>query len=207
MRLLLQPTQVGFVLQERLQPLRKALPHLYARVGEHLQHLTAVAVQDSIQKRRKLCVIDRSHTIRSIPVWDAPRGMGLGIILPMRFLLKWVVFAVALHLTFWSGQAFGLDMKPSPYWQDNLIMALLLGLVNALIRPTLRWALFPLNCLTLGLVGLLVNTILFWLVFALAPFNFRVGNFWAALYGSLVLGLINAILSGVLLNDEDRKRR
>jgi len=140
-------------------------------------------------------------------VRDAPRGMGLGIILPMRFLLKWVVFAVALHLTFWSGQAFGLDMKPSPYWQDNLIMALLLGLVNALIRPTLRWALFPLNCLTLGLVGLLVNTILFWLVFALAPFNFRVGNFWAALYGSLVLGLINAILSGVLLNDEDRKRR
>ncbi|MER3402135.1 MAG: hypothetical protein C4336_07445 [Armatimonadota bacterium] len=127
--------------------------------------------------------------------------------LPMRFLIKWLVFALALYLTFWSGEALGLDMKPSPQWQDNLIMALLLGLVNAFIRPALKMALMPLNCLTLGLVGLLVNVILFWAVFALAPFNFRVGSFWAALYGSIVLGLINALLSGVLLTDEDKRRR
>jgi len=126
----------------------------------------------------------------------------------MQFLLKWLLFAVALHLTFWSGACLGLDMRPSPHWQDNLLMALLLGLVNALIRRGVQLALLPLNCLTLGVAGVLVNALLFWAVFALAPFNFRVGNFWAALYGSIVLGLINGLLSGVLLsNDENKKRR
>lgn len=126
----------------------------------------------------------------------------------MQFLLKWLLFAVALHLTFWSGARLGLDMRPSPHWQDNLLMALLLGLVNALIRRGVQLALLPLNCLTLGIAGVLVNALLFWAVFALAPFNFRVGNFWAALYGSIVLGLINGLLSGVLLGDDkDKKRR
>ena len=125
----------------------------------------------------------------------------------MQFLLKWLIFAVALHLTFWSGARLGLDMRPSPNWQDNLMMALLLGLVNALIKRGVKLALLPLNCLTLGIAGLLVNTLLFWAVFALAPFNFRIGSFWAALYGSLVLGVINGLLSGVLLRDEPKKRR
>ena len=52
-----------------------------------------------------------------------------------------------------------------------------------------------------------MNTLLFWPVFALAPFNFRIGNFRAALYGSLVLGVINGLLSGVLLREEPSKRR
>ncbi|GIV07590.1 MAG: membrane protein [Fimbriimonadales bacterium] len=125
----------------------------------------------------------------------------------MQFALKWLLFAVALHLTFWSGARLGFDMHASPNWQDNLLMALLLGLVNALIRRAMKYALLPLNCLTLGVAGLLVNTLLFWAVFALAPFNFRVGNFWAALYGSIVLGVINGLLSGVLLSDEKGKKR
>ncbi len=125
----------------------------------------------------------------------------------MQFIWRWLLFAVALHLTFWSGARLGFDMRASPNWQDNLIMALLLGLVNAFIRRGVRYALLPLNCLTLGVAGLLVNTLLFWAVFALAPFNFRVGNFWAALYGSLVLGVINGLLSNVLLSDEKGRTR
>ncbi len=125
----------------------------------------------------------------------------------MQFIWRWLLFAVALHLTFWSGARLGFDMRASPNWQDNLIMALLLGLVNAFIRRGVRYALLPLNCLTLGVAGLLVNTLLFWAVFALAPFNFRVGNFWAALYGSLVLGVINGLLSNVLLSDDKGRTR
>lgn len=125
----------------------------------------------------------------------------------MQFLFRWLVFAVALHLTFWSGARLGFDMSPSTQWQDNLIMALLLGLVNAYIKRAVKMAVLPLSCLTLGVAGLLVNALLFWAVFALAPFNFRVGNFWAALYGSIVLGIINGLLSGVLLREEPQKRR
>ncbi|MFN4032720.1 MAG: phage holin family protein [Fimbriimonadales bacterium] len=125
----------------------------------------------------------------------------------MQFIWRWLLFAVALHLTFWSGARLGFDMRASPNWQDSFIMALLLGLVNALIRRGVRYALLPLNCLTLGVAGLLVNTLLFWAVFALAPFNFRVGNFWAALYGSLVLGIVNGLLSNVLLSEEKGRTR
>jgi hypothetical protein len=71
----------------------------------------------------------------------------------VRFLVKWVIFAIALYLTFWSGQRLGLEMAPSAHWQDVAVMSLLLGLVNALVRPLIRLALLPLNCLTLGIAG------------------------------------------------------
>lgn len=101
----------------------------------------------------------------------------------------------------------GLDMSPSTHWQDVAIMSLLLGLVNALVRPLMRLALLPLNCLTLGIAGLIANALLFWVVFALAPFGFKVGNFWAALYGSVVLGIIHGLLSGLFLEEDRRERR
>ncbi len=125
----------------------------------------------------------------------------------MRFLAKWVIFAVALYLTFWSGERLGLDMAPSSHWQDVAVMSLLLGLVNALVRPLMRLALLPLNCLTLGIAGLIANALLFWLVFAVAPFGFKVGNFWAALYGSVVLGIVHGLLSGLFLDEKRSKRR
>lgn len=101
----------------------------------------------------------------------------------------------------------GLDMSPSTHWQDVAIMSLLLGLVNALVRPLMRLALLPLNCLTLGIAGLIANALLFWVVFAIAPFGFKVGNFWAALYGSVVLGIIHGLLSGLFLEEDRRERR
>lgn len=101
----------------------------------------------------------------------------------------------------------GLDMSPSTHWQDVAIMSLLLGLVNALVRPLMRLALLPLNCLTLGIAGLIANALLFWVVFAPAPFGFKVGNFWAALYGSVVLGIIHGLLSGLFLEEDRRERR
>jgi putative membrane protein len=125
----------------------------------------------------------------------------------VRFIAKWAIFAVALYLTFWSGQRLGLDMAPSPHWQDVAVMSLLLGLVNAFVRPLVRLALLPLNCLTLGIAGLIANTLLFWLVFAVAPFGFKVGNFWAALYGSLVLGIIHGLLSGLFIEEDEARRR
>jgi putative membrane protein len=131
------------------------------------------------------------------------RGYNSGV----RFVVKWVLFALALYLTFWSGQRLGLEMAPSAHWQDVAVMSLLLGLVNALVRPLIRLALLPLNCLTLGIAGLIANALLFWIVFALAPFGFRVGNFWAALYGSIMLGIIHALLSGLFLEEEDRRVR
>lgn len=124
----------------------------------------------------------------------------------MRFILKWIVFAVALYLTFWTGQGIGLQMKPSPRWQENLWMSALVGFLNALVLPVVRVLLIPLNCLTLGIASVIVNSLLFWLLFRLVPSNFMVGNFWAALYGSVVIGVINGFLSALLLDEKRRAK-
>lgn len=124
----------------------------------------------------------------------------------MQFILKWIIFAVALHLTFWTGQKLGLDMHPSDRWQDDAMMAAILGLVNATLLRVVKFTLKPVNCLTFGIAGVIVNALFFWVVFKVAQFGFYVGNFWAALYGSAVLGVINGVLSAIFTSGDKEDR-
>ncbi|MBC7240359.1 MAG: phage holin family protein [Chloroflexi bacterium] len=78
-----------------------------------------------------------------------------------------------------------------------LLAALVLGLVNALIRPFLLLVFLPLNLLTLGLFTLVINAVLLWLVAALVP-GFGVAGFLAALAGALVLTLVSGLASWLI---------
>lgn len=78
-----------------------------------------------------------------------------------------------------------------------LLAALVLGLVNALIRPFLLLVFLPLNLLTLGLFTLVINALLLWLVAALVP-GFGVAGFAAALVGALVLTLVSGLASWLI---------
>jgi len=78
-----------------------------------------------------------------------------------------------------------------------LLAALVLGLVNALIRPFLLLVFLPLNLLTLGLFTLVINALLLWLVAALVP-GFHVAGFLAALAGALVLTLVSGLTSWLI---------
>jgi len=83
-------------------------------------------------------------------------------------------------------------------WGSAFIAALVLGLVNAFVKPVLVLLTLPLTVLTLGLFYFVVNALVLWLVAALVP-GFRVKGFGAALLGSLVLTLLNlgvAVLLG-----------
>lgn len=131
----------------------------------------------------------------------------IGRSLQLQFVLKWIIFAVALYLTFKLGAAIGLDMKPSESWVENAIMALLVGLVNATLVRVIKFMIAPANCLTFGLAGVIVNALLFWLLFSLVPYGFQVGSFWAALFGSVVLGVLNGLLSALLISDNNKKKR
>lgn len=124
----------------------------------------------------------------------------------MQFILKWIIFAVALYLTFWTGEKFGLEMHPSDRWQDNAVMAAILGLVNATLLRIVKLTLKPVNCLTFGIAGVIVNALFFWIVFKVAEFGFYVGSFWAALYGSVVLGAINGVLSAIFAPSDKEER-
>jgi putative membrane protein len=75
-------------------------------------------------------------------------------------------------------------------WGPALVGAIVLGFVNAVVRPLMVLLTLPLTILTFGLFLLVVNALMLWLVAALVP-GIRVQGFGPALLGSLVLTLLN----------------
>ena len=77
-----------------------------------------------------------------------------------------------------------------PGWESALVGAIVLGFVNAVVRPLMVLLTLPFTILTFGLFLLVVNALMLWLVAALVP-GIRVQGFGSALLGSLVLTLLN----------------
>ena len=82
-------------------------------------------------------------------------------------------------------------------WGAALLGALMLGVVNALVRPVMVVLTFPLTILTFGLFLFVVNALMLWLVAGLVP-GIRIRGFGPALLGSLVLTLLNIAVSWVV---------
>jgi putative membrane protein len=79
-----------------------------------------------------------------------------------------------------------------------IIFALVLGILNAFLRPILLLLALPLNLLTLGLFTLVVNAIVFWLAAVLQGGGVQVADFGAALLGSLIVSLVSYVASRML---------
>ena len=77
-----------------------------------------------------------------------------------------------------------------------LIAALVLGLVNAVVKPVMIVLTLPLTILTLGLFLFVVNALMLWLVAAVVP-GFHIRGFWAALLGSLLLTILNMVIDRI----------
>jgi putative membrane protein len=82
-------------------------------------------------------------------------------------------------------------------WGPAILAALLLGIVNAIVRPLMVLLTFPLTILTLGLFLFVINALMLWLTAALVP-GFRIAGFGPALLASLLLTLLN-VLIGMLI--------
>ncbi|KRB87901.1 MULTISPECIES: phage holin family protein [Oxalobacteraceae] len=111
----------------------------------------------------------------------------------MRLLLTWLINAAAL---------FAVPYLLKTVYIENfvvaLIAALVLGLVNTLIRPILLLLTLPVTLLTLGLFIFIVNGIMFWLVANFVS-GFYVAGLWSAVGGAILYSLISWALSGLLL--------
>ena len=83
-----------------------------------------------------------------------------------------------------------------------LVAALLLGLVNTLIRPLLLLLTLPVTVLSLGLFIFVINGLMFWLVAQLVD-GFHVDSFWSAILGALLYSVISWALSTLLLKDDN----
>lgn len=75
-----------------------------------------------------------------------------------------------------------------------LVAALVIGLINALVKPLLVILTLPVTILTLGLFLLILNGLLFWLAAAIVP-GFDVDGFLAALLGALVMAVLGWLLA------------
>jgi putative membrane protein len=110
----------------------------------------------------------------------------------MRILLVWILNAVALWLV--------TLIVPGVQVQDPLhafIAAVVLGLVNALVKPVLIILTLPITVVTLGLFLLVLNALLFWAVGALLP-GFHVAGFWWAMLGALLYSLLTWAMSALI---------
>jgi putative membrane protein len=106
-------------------------------------------------------------------------------------LVKWVVIAACLVLL--ANILPGIEVANFP---TALVAGLVIGLVNAIIGPVLRFVTFPLTLVTLGLFLFVLNAFLFWLASVLVP-GFEVHGFLNALLGSLFLTLVHTLLNWV----------
>ncbi len=118
-----------------------------------------------------------------------------------KFLTRLVVNAGALYLAV-------LILSPhivmqNEKWWAFLVLALIFGLVNALIRPLLMIASCPLIVLSLGLGTLVVNTVMFLLAGWIGSqfemgFSIPENQFWYAFLGALIVSIVSFILSRIL---------
>jgi putative membrane protein len=110
----------------------------------------------------------------------------------MSFLIRLVVNAAALMLC-----AYILPGVSVTGFTGALVAALVLGIVNAVLRPVLFILTLPLQILTLGLFTFVINGLLFWWVGHLG-IGLVVSGFWAAFWGAIVLGIISFVLSSLV---------
>ncbi len=109
----------------------------------------------------------------------------------MHILLQWLVNAVAVYAT-----AHILDGIHIKSFGAAIIVALVLGLVNAVVRPVLVFLSIPFIIVTLGLFLLVINALLLQLSAALVT-GFSIDGFWWAVAGSVVISAISWMLSSL----------
>jgi putative membrane protein len=99
----------------------------------------------------------------------------------------------------------GIQAVQDANWVSYLGLGLIFGLLNALVRPVLKFLTCPLIVLTLGLFTLVINTLLFWLT-GVIGLNFGIGftvdGFWPAFLGGLIVSIVSVILTAVLRDDK-----
>jgi putative membrane protein len=126
----------------------------------------------------------------------------------VQFLLRWVVGAAAVFITVKIGETIGIGLSMKPGAEGigaAFIFIAILTLVNAFVRPIVRFFTAPLNCLTLGLFSFVVNALMFWLA-SKADVGIIVKSFWAALFGSVVLSVISGVLNAFIVDRAKEER-
>ncbi|MFH1176003.1 MAG: phage holin family protein [Acidobacteriota bacterium] len=119
-----------------------------------------------------------------------------------KLVTRWLIAVIALVAAAWLVD--GIHVEGSA-WMAFALMAVVLGLVNALVRPFLKLLTCPLIILTLGLFTLVINAVSLLLAARIAAalgIGFRVDGFGPAFWGALIVSVVTMVLSLVVKEKE-----
>jgi putative membrane protein len=124
----------------------------------------------------------------------------------MDLIWRWIGAALGVAAAAWLVPGILVEGGATAYF----VVALILGLVNAVVRPVLRWLACGLIVLTLGLFLLVINALMLlltgWIAGALG-IGFRVEDFASALVGSIIITLVAFVVSLIFTSDDRPARR
>ena len=117
----------------------------------------------------------------------------------MPFLIRLLVNAAAL----WVATRVVTGVTYTGTLMPFIGVALVFGVVNAIIRPILKFLTFPFYIFTFGLFAFVLNGLMLWLTSSLSAamgLRFHVSGFWPAFWGALVVSVVSTIL-GILIRE------
>ncbi len=123
----------------------------------------------------------------------------------MKLLIRWLITGVALFAAAWLVPGITVEADG---WTVYAVMAVLLALINAIVRPILKLLTCPLIILTLGIFVLVINGFTLWLASVIAQewfgVSYTVDGFGPAFLGSLVVSIVSVVLSALVREEEGR---
>ena len=124
----------------------------------------------------------------------------------MKLLIRWLITSIAVAAAVWLVP--GIRIEGTGWWAV-VVMALALGLVNAILRPILAFLSCGFIVLTLGLFIFVVNGLTFmagsWIAVNWFNVGFYVDGLWPAILGSIVVSIVSFLLSLFLADQEERR--
>ena len=114
----------------------------------------------------------------------------------MRFVIRWVVSTAAVAVTTWALNPH-IRIEGADYLSTVILVGLVLGLLNALLRPIIIFLTLPATLITFGLFLIVINAGMLWLTDVLVP-AFVIEGFGWTLLGALLISIISTILYALL---------
>ena len=111
----------------------------------------------------------------------------------MGLILQILISSVAVYFTAWLLP--GISVKS---YGAAILVAIVLGLLNAFVKPVLQFLSFPITILTLGLFLFVINALVIMLASWIMGDSFHVNNFWWALLFSIIVSFISGLLGALI---------
>ena len=126
----------------------------------------------------------------------------------MRILIRLVASAIAVAVA--TAVVPGIELRAASLESKTLTLlavALIFGVINAILKPIVKTVGCAFYVLTLGLVALVVNGLLLWLTSVVAgdlKLSFHITGFWPAFWGAIIVGIVGWVLS-LLVRDRGER--